>query len=54
MGELIDINEILAVKKEDALYQREEQERALEALKRLKPIILDLKLVLDTLFDSSN
>lgn len=47
MGELIDINEILAVSREVTQYDREERERFLAAFERLRPILRDLKTVLD-------
>ncbi len=52
MGELIDINEILAVSPEVAEYEREERERLLAAFERIRPILCDLKTVLDSVSDS--
>lgn len=47
MGELIDINEILAVSREVAQYDHEEREKFLAAFERIRPILRDLKTVLD-------
>jgi hypothetical protein len=47
MGELIDINEILAVSREIAQYDREDRERFLAAFERIRPILRDLKTVMD-------
>jgi hypothetical protein len=54
MGELIDINGILAISRELAQYEREERERFLAAFDRIRPILLDLKTVLDAVSDSSD
>jgi hypothetical protein len=54
MGELIDINEILAVSREVAQYDREERDRFLAAFERIRPLLLDLKTVLDAVSASSN
>ncbi len=47
MGELIDINGILAVDREVAQYEREERERFLAAFERIRPILRDLKTVME-------
>jgi hypothetical protein len=49
MGKLIDISDILAVKREIAEYDTEERERFLEALQRLEPIIRDFRTVIQYL-----
>lgn len=54
MGELIDINGILAVEREVAQYEREERERFLAAFERIRPILWDLKTVLDAVSASSD
>ncbi len=52
MGELIDINGILAVNREVDQYDHEERERLLAAFERIRPILSDLKTVLDSVSDS--
>lgn len=49
MGELIDISGILAVRREVAEYDREQQKRILTAFERIRPILLDLKTVFDAM-----
>ncbi len=47
MGELIDINEILAVSREVAQCEREEREQFLAVFERMCPILRDLMTLLD-------
>lgn len=54
MGKLIDISDLFEVIREVADYEREERERVLAAFERIRPILLDLKTVIEYGGDSSN
>ncbi len=47
MGKLIDIRDLLEVRREVADYEREERERFLKAFERIRPILMDLKMVIE-------
>lgn len=47
MGKLIDISDLFEVRREVVEYEREERERFLKAFERIRPILEDLKTVIE-------